>query len=527
MPDDLTAPKVKEGRVLSRRELVAGGAAALAFGSAVAGPTSVQAQAPRKGGTARIATEISDATASVDPAKVFTNTDIARAFQLYNPLVRIDEKLEAQPSLAISWETAKADGTEWVFKLRRGVTFHNGRTLTAADVVWSMQRHMGAQTTSRAKSLMATVMEVVADDAETVRFRLSTPQFEFPAVLSFPQLVIVPEGHADFARPVGTGPFAMDQLAPGGTSSFVRYKDYWNAANVFLDRIEVVAIADPSQRLNAVLAGDLHFAMSADVTSVPILDKSEVAEKLYVMAGQCACIVMMVDREPGDNPDVRLALKLLQDRQRNLDGVYKGFAQIANDHPVSPTDPMYAGDLPIRAYDPDKARFHLKRAGRENLEIEMVVAPGIGPGVIDQALTFQQTAAPAGVKVKIRQVPGDGYWNQSWRKSPFTAWHLNMRARPDHMWSTILQSDSTINTGNFKDARIDNLLKAARAEPDIGKRKLHWHDLQKIVHDEAGYMQPVFPDYIHSKARALQGVRPHPTAGLSDFLSGEGWWLKA
>src|SRR3977135_1876982 len=155
MPDDLTAPKVKQDRLLSRRELVAGGAAALAFAGTVTGPISVQAQAPRKGGTARIATEISDATASVDPAKVFTNTDIARAFQLYNPLVRIDEKLQAQPSLAISWETAKSDGTEWLFKLRRGVTFHNGKTLTAADVVWSMQRHMGPQTTSRAKSLMA------------------------------------------------------------------------------------------------------------------------------------------------------------------------------------------------------------------------------------------------------------------------------------------------------------------------------------------------------------------------------------
>jgi ABC-type transport system substrate-binding protein len=93
------------------------------------------------------------------------------------------------------------------------------------------------------------------------------------------------------------------------------------------------------------------------------------------------------------------------------------------------------------------------------------------------------------------------------------------------MWSVTLQTDSVINTTSFRDPRIDDLLRAARAEFDERKRRQHWHDLQKIVHVDAGYLQPVFPDYIHAKARSLQGVRAHPTAGLSDFLSGEGWWL--
>ena len=91
----------------------------------------------------------------------------------------------------------------------------------------------------------------------------------------------------------------------------------------------------------------------------------------------------------------------------------------------------------------------------------------------------------------------------------------------------MLKTDSVLNTTNFRDPRVDDLLKAARSEFDEQKRKRYWHDLQLIVHEEAGYLMPTFPDYLHSKSRALKGVRARPTGGTSDFLSGEGWWLDA
>ena len=485
------------------------------------------AETPKRGGTARVATEISSANATLDPIRLLTNTDIARAFQVYNGLTRMDENLVVQPSLAESWEATNSDGTEWVFRLRPDVTFHNGKTLTASDVVWSMQRHLGPDSESRARTLMAGVAEVHADDARTARFVLSSPNVELPGLMTLPRMVIAPEGHEDFLNPIGTGPFKMGEFAPGSGSRFVRNENYWNAENVYLDAIELVAVADANNRLNAVLSGDLHFAMTADVTAVPLLDRSDTAEKLYARAGQCAGIIMQLDQEPTSNMDLRLAMKYLQDRETVLETVYKGFAQIANDHPVSPTDPMYANDIPVRPYDPDKASFHLKKAGLENTAIEVFVAPGIGPGVPEQALVLQQNAAKIGMTVDVNQVPGEGYWGTTWRKHPFTAWHINMRARSDHLWTFILTSDAALNTTAFRDARIDDLLSAARGEFDETKRKQHWHDMQLIVHEEAGYLMPAFPDYIHAKARSLRGVRAHPTGGTSDFLSGEGWWLDA
>lgn len=505
---------------------------AAGFGLAAAGgpllaAAGAMAQTPRRGGIARVATEISGANATVDPIRLLTNTDIARGFQLYNGLVRMDENLTLQPSLAVSWEPTKDDGTEWVFKLRPGVTFHNGKTLTADDVVWNMQRHLGPKSESRARGLMSGVREVVAEDKTTVRFILSSPNVEFPDLLTLPGLVIAPEGHEDFLNPVGTGPFRMKDFTPGSGSSFLRNENYWNAEQVYLDGIELIGVPDPANRLNAVLSGDLHFAMTADVTALPLLDRSDVAEKLYARAGQCAGIIMQCGQAPTDSFDVRMAMKYLQDRQFVLKNVYKDFAQVANDHPVSPTDPMYAADIPIRPYDLDRAKFHLKKAGLETLSVDVYVAPGIGPGVPEQALTLQQTAAPAGVTVNVKRVPGEGYWGTTWRKHPFTAWHINMRARSDHLWSYILKSDAALNTTDYRDPRIDDLLRAARAEFDVKKRKQHWHDMQLIVHEQAGYLMPCFPDYLHAKATALQGVRAHPAGGTSDFLNGEGWWLSA
>ncbi|SJM30141.1 ABC transporter substrate-binding protein [Mesorhizobium delmotii] len=528
MTTDNLLAKTPAAAALSRRHVLQLGAG-LGIGAAsglLLGPKGALAQSPHKGGVARIATEISDATASLDPIKILTNTDIARAFQIYNTLVRIDEKLQVQPALAESFEMAKPDATEWVFKLRRDVTFHNGKTFTSSDVVWNINRHIDKKSESRAKSLLSGVREVKADGPETVRFVLNAPNVDFPVVLGMPFVVMAPEGQTDFSMPIGTGPFQMKEYTPGGTSSAVRYDGYWNADAVFLDGIEVVAIAEPANRLNAVLAGDLDFIMSTDVASLPLLDRSTVAEKVFVRAGQIVAIAMMCKQAPTNNNDLRLALKYLQDRERVRTSVYKGFAQIANDHPVSPIDPVYFADLPIRPYDVDKARFHLKKAGMENASLEVYVAPGVGPGLIDQMLLFQQTAAPAGLKIKVNQVPGAGYWGSVAGKHPLTSTHSNMRPRADLFWTPYMSSKAgaASDTG-FVDSRIDNLLDAARAEVDVAKRKQHWCDLQTIIHEEGGYMEAAFPDYLHAKSRRLQGVVAHPMGGLSNFLSGEGWWF--
>ena len=187
----------------SRRSTLryAAGAAVGTTATALLSPFGGQAQTPRKGGIARIATEITDATATLDPSLIFTNTDIARGFQIYNGLVRIDEKLAVQPSLAETWEPAKPDGTEWVFKLRRGVEFHDGKPLTAADVVWNMQRHLGAKSESRARNLMAAVEERARRRSADRSLRPLDSAGRIPGHPLLPAARDRAAGHQNFSRP--------------------------------------------------------------------------------------------------------------------------------------------------------------------------------------------------------------------------------------------------------------------------------------------------------------------------------------
>lgn len=511
---------------ISRRETLKLGAGA-AFTTMIAMPSKAHAQEPKKGGVGRIAFATSSADDTLDPIKMSSEVDVMRGHQLYNELARVDENLQVVPRLALEWEPTNDALTEWAFALRRGVEFHNGKTMTASDVVYSIQRHLGEASESVFKADMAQIEDVRADGDHVVRFTLTQPNAELPVLLTSGRTHIVPEGHLDFENPIGTGPFTFSEFTPGVISTFVRNENYWDAGNVHFDAVEVFSIPDPGSRLNALLTGETHFMLGVDVNALPRVEASRDVELQIVESGQIVYITMMCDRAPTDSYDFRLGLKFLQDRQRVVDGVYGGLAVIGNDHCLSPADPMYARDIPIRPYDPDRARFHLRKAGMENPTIDIHTSTAAGPGNIEQALMFQQTAQAGGVTVNVRRMPGDGYWSNTWMKQPFNGSHWNMRPTANTLWNQMYVSNAPYNETAFRDERIDNLVRAARAERDLARRRQHWHDLQFIVHDEGGCLFSAFPNYINAYATNLKGTKPHPLGSLSTFFSGEGIWLDA
>ena len=218
-------------------------------------------------------------------------------------------------------------------------------------------------------------------------------------------------------------------------------------------------------------------------------------------------------------------MKYLQDRQRVLDGVYKGYGQIANDHPIAPSDPMYCADLPIRPYDPDKAKFHLKKAGMENATVEIYTSTTAGPGGVEQALVLQQTAAAGGVTVQVRQTPPDGYWSHTAEKYPFFGSYWNTRPTADLTYATVHMTNSAANESKYVNPHIDELMLQARATLDEAARKAIWCDLQQLISDEGGNLIPSFVDYLDGVGSHVQGFEGHPMGGLSDHYTGEGVWL--
>jgi peptide/nickel transport system substrate-binding protein len=509
---------------LTRRSFTLGlgaAGAAAALGLPGAAP---RAETPRRGGRLRAAMSTQSAADALDPAKFSAGIDIGRGYQFYNLLVRMDAALEPQPELAESFES-NGDATRWTFKLRRGVTFANGKTLTAEDVRYSIQRHLIEEVGSSGKPQVEDVTEIKVDDADTISFTLKAPNADFPVNLADFHMFIVPDGTTDFSKAVGTGPFTLAEFQPGVRSVGLRNANYWKESRPYVDEVEWFAITDPNARLSALLAGDVHMIAELDPKAIAAVEQSGNAAVLSAKAGQYVDFVMMADRAPTEARDLRLAIKHLLDREQYLATVYKGFGMVANDHPISPADPFYCADLPVRAFDPDKARFHLKQAGLDGATIPLHTGDAPGPGAVDQALLLQQAAAQAGLTIDVKREPADGYWSAVWMQFPFHMAGWNMRPTADAMLRTAFKSTAPWNEAQWKREDFDQLLDGARAETDKAKRKQMYCDMQQMIHEDGGVGIACFMNYVDAAATTVKGHDPVPLGPLGGYQFAENVWL--
>ena len=201
----------------------------------------------------------------------------------YNGLTSLDGSLTPQPSLAEEFTTK--DAKTWVFKLRKGVTFHDGKPLTPADVVFSIMRHKDPATASKAKVLADQIEEVNATGPNEVTFRLTSPNADLPVILGTYHFHIVKEGTTDFNAGIGTGPYKLKEFKPGVRSIAVRNENYWKPNRPYLDEIEFVGISDESARVNALLAGELDLISAVNPRSVERVTASRQARDLRDQVG--------------------------------------------------------------------------------------------------------------------------------------------------------------------------------------------------------------------------------------------------
>ena len=214
---------------------------------------AVQAATPKKGGTIRMAANLHGPDDQLDPTLFTSTIDYTRGRATYNSLTQHANDMTPQPELAELFEP-NSDASEWTFKIRKGVTFHDGKNLTADDVVYSMRRHQGENSKSVVKSILASVSEWKKTGPMEVKAIMSTPNADLPTVLGLFQTKIVQDGSTGGG--VGTGPFILESFEPGVKSIHTRNKNYWReGAN--LDSIEITAITDPVARVNALIAGDM------------------------------------------------------------------------------------------------------------------------------------------------------------------------------------------------------------------------------------------------------------------------------
>ena len=209
---------------------------------------------------------------------------------------------------------------------------------------------------------------------------------------------------------------------------------------------------------------------------------------------------MRVNAPPFDNYDVRMALKLSVDREQLLKKILLGHGAIGNDHPISTANPYHNGDMPQRKYDPDKARFHIKKAGMENTAIDLGTSEAAFSGAVDAALLMKDSAAKAGININVVREPKDGYWSNVWNKKPWAACYWGGRPTEDWMFTAAYVAESKWNDtawtkGKAAD-RFNELVIAARSELDTSKRREMYYECQVLVSDDGGSLVPMFANYI-------------------------------
>jgi peptide/nickel transport system substrate-binding protein len=430
------------------------------------------------------------------------------AYTYSNHLFEVDNTGELIPELTESFEASNGART-WNIKLRKGIEFHNGKTMTADDVITSINHHRGEDSKSAAKSLLTAIESIKKNGSHELTFQLDAGNADFPFILSDYHLAILPElnGAADWESGFGTGGYIIERFEPGVRATFKRNPNYWKTGRAHFDEVESIALIDTTARQNAVMNGDVLCINRVDPKTVHLMARVGSLDILETTGTLHYTFPMRCNVAPFDNHDLRMAVKLATDREQLMQKILLGHGAIGNDHPISSSQPFHNGEMPQRKYDPDQAKFHLKKAGMEGITLDLGVSDAAFAGAVDAALLMKDSAAKAGLNINVVQEPKDGYWTNVWNKKPWCASYWGGRPTVDWMFSAAYVKDSNWNeaawtTGKAAD-RFNELVVAARSELDNNKRRAMYFECQALVSDDGGTLLPMFANNIHAVSKKI------------------------
>lgn len=487
---------------ISRRSML-GGVLGIGAGAALAGcgsqaplniPLAARTGTPASGGVLRIARPAASAAETLDPASSLSAYEYLGA--LYNRLVKLDEDGLVVPDLAEEW-SSDAEARTWTFRLRSGVSFHDGRPLHADDAVHSITRILDPALGSPQAETLASMFapeDVTALDATTVRFALQTPNAEFPSLLTAYQCYIIPADPAldpDTAG-IGTGPFRLESYVPAGPGAIVASPDHFAGAPV-LDRIEFSSIQDTTARVNALLAGqvDLLAQTNLDNPTARVVTGSRGTTVARVADAQWYTIPVLATAPEFADPRIRQALKLAYDPEAILATAIQGEGTAGWDNPIPPG---MVGRLEAnRTHDPERAARLLQEAGAEDLRA-IITTSSYEPNLTPIATAFADQVAQAGISLRISSVSADSYYTNAWMQVPMMVSYFSTGRPIDQILNQMFRTGSSYNESLWSDERFDQLLDAARAELDADARMRIYQDAQQLLIDESPHMTPIYGD---------------------------------
>ncbi|MDR7544904.1 MAG: ABC transporter substrate-binding protein [Armatimonadota bacterium] len=444
------------------------------------GPAGAQPAGPRYGGTLRIGMQ-------TDPVGLDPHLSTATATKnmiehIYDTLVFVSPEGRFIPGLAESWRTSQ-DGLTWTFALRRTVKFHNGRPMTADDVVYSINRVRDPRTRSPWAGNFVDVDTVTAPDPHTVVFRLKKPFAPLLAKLSsiLSSAIVareVVERDEMQASPTGTGPFRFVGYTPQQRLVLVRSGDYWETDATgrrlpYLDRIEFVFFPDAVARATALRTGTVDFIEYVPSSEVRTLRADPNIEVLGGPSANFRAIYINNAVAPFNNPKVRQAMAWAVNRKEIIETALFGVGGIEATGFVIPPGNYYAvSKVVYDKVDLDRARRLLAEAGHPNgFEAEFYVTSTYD-FLRTPAEIIQAQLARIGIRLRIRAADWSVYLpTVAAKQYALTLLGTSGQVDPDDYLYTNFKTGDRRNFVNFSDATFDRLIEEGQTISDERQRK--------------------------------------------------------
>ncbi|RLV51207.1 ABC transporter substrate-binding protein [Nocardioides mangrovicus] len=448
---------------------------------------------------------------TLDAHSPVQSADIARINNLYEPLLFWDDNYQIAPALAESIEPS-SDAKTWTVKLRKGVTFHNGKDVTPEDVLFSIKRVADPKNPRSAGAGLSTFIDFDGTkkvDDSTVVIALKTPYAVLDWLFAEYTFGIVPTDY-DPKNPVGTGAFKYKSFTPGKQSVFERYDGYWGD-KAKVDQLQIQDFADANALVNALSAGQIQTMDNLPYNLMSSVKKT--GKIVEAETGAWVPFTMRVDQKPFSDVRVRQAMRLICDRKQMIEQALSGEGSLGNDL-YAPFDPSFASELPQREQDIDQAKSLLKAAGQSDLSVQLFTGDDIGSVATASASLFVQQAAKAGVKVSV--VKKNPFYGDDYLSYTFAQDFWNTRNYIPQAAVCALKN-GTYNETHFNNDKFAGLIASAQAETDEAKRKTLLQDAQEIEYNEGGYIIWGFRKQVDATSSKVSGVKPSKYLPLGNY----------
>jgi len=535
--DEAQVPAARRG-ALDRRQVLRGIAATGAVAGVGGLLASCGSSGPKSGATAvgttrkrggdlKVGLSGSSGADTLDPHAGLTYLDSSRAQSLYQPLVQLNSAAQNEYVLATEI-TPTTTTSEWIIRLRQGVTFHSGKELTADDVIYTFRRiktgNTGGTSFSGGDSLGPMDLNgLKALDSHTVQVPFTSPYGSFLEQLAYwYYLYIIPDAFdpaAPGAKPNGTGPFVYQSFTPEQRSVFTRNKNYWKPGLPYVDTLTIIDFADNVSLQNALTTGVIEAAGGFDGPELAVLTTASGVKAVASHTGAITPFTMRVDQAPFSDVNVRQALRLLVDRPQLIDSGLDGYGVLASDV-FSPYDPDFDHAL-HREADIPQAKYLLKKAGQENLTVTLTTAPA-ATGMVAMATVLAEQAKAAGVTIKLDNVPTSTFFGKNYLSWTFSQDFYNYSPYLSQVAQSMLPA-SPFNETHTDSPTLNSLYAQANATLSASTRKQIEYEMQRFDFTQGGYIIPAFIDALDAYSTKITGYSASAVGQPLSAFDFENW----